>query len=67
MEGIALAGGGGQITGQIYGRDITFGLAFDDQTTITFAGSISGDGTIMSGEYIWPDNSDYGVWEIKLQ
>ena len=65
--GACINGGSGEVNGTIDGNNITFGLAFNDQTSISFTGVVSDDQTTLSGTYNWPDVNDKGTWSLSLK
>ncbi len=66
LDGNCLAGGEGTVVGFIDGNNITFGLAVDDNTNISFSGVISDNYENINGTYIWPAYSDQGKWSLIL-
>ena len=67
LIGNCIGGGSGIVTGEINGNDISFGLAINSNTTISFSGTISSDYRTLNGSYIWLDENDQGTWSLSLQ
>lgn len=67
LTGNCIGGGSGQITGSINGNNISFGVAFNNNTSINFNGTISSDYRTLSGSYVWPDEDDQGTWSLSMQ
>jgi len=67
LIGNCIGGGSGEVSGTINGDNISFGLAFNNNTSISFTGVISSDYRTLSGTYIWADENDQGSWSLSLQ
>ncbi len=68
MSGACLGGtDSGQITGTVSGNDIAFGIAFDTESSISYQGQLSADGSVLTGTYDWPDEDDKGNFSLQRQ
>ena len=57
----------GQITGNVAGTAITFGVALNDVSEIHYQGSLSANQVSLTGTYDWPDEDDWGTWVLRRQ
>lgn len=57
--------GYGVIKGSVSGNNVYYGMALDNNTTITFIGTISNNQETLTGTYNWPDKNDRGTWSLS--